>query len=175
MAVLDEQSAVTVDVDHLGEVARGVLVDSGTAGGELSLSFVDEEVMAELNQRYLGGEGPTDVLAFPLDAGPAGVPEADGGAPLLLGDVVVCPSVAERNAAERSAVAGDELALLVVHGVLHVLGMDHAEVDEALAMEAAERRLLARLHPSGQLWVLEEVQPAELPTTPDDGGEAPSP
>ncbi|MDQ3306620.1 MAG: rRNA maturation RNase YbeY, partial [Actinomycetota bacterium] len=67
MAVADEQSAVEVDVDHLAGLARAVLVDHGIAGGELSLTFVDEDTITDLNRRYLEGEGPTDVLAFPLD------------------------------------------------------------------------------------------------------------
>jgi probable rRNA maturation factor len=147
VAVADEQSAVRLDVPRLAELARAALADQGVIRGELSLSFVDEATMAELNGRYLAGEGPTDVLAFPLDAEPGGAafsPAGAGGAPVLVGDVVVCPAVAERNAAARSAPTGDELALLVVHGVLHVLGMDHAEPAEGAAMQEAERRLLAR-------------------------------
>ena len=70
-------------------------------------------------------------------------PEA---APLLLGDVVVCPAVAERQAPDHGASYDDELALLVVHGVLHVLGHDHAEVDETARMQARERELLGRFH-----------------------------
>lgn len=158
MAVIDEQSAVAVNVAHLSALARSVLVDHGAAGGELSLTFVDEDVMADLNQRYLDGDGPTDVLAFPLDGLPDAEPPADSAVPTLLGDVIVCPSVAERNAGARSVAIGDELALLVVHGVLHVLGMDHAEPGQALEMQSAERRLLAGLHPPS-----------------DDGGGAGSP
>jgi len=66
--------------------------------------------------------------------------------PLLLGDVVVCPAVAERQAPEHAGSYDDELALLVVHGVLHVLGHDHAEPDETAAMQARERDLLDRFH-----------------------------
>jgi probable rRNA maturation factor len=147
VAVVDEQSAVEVDVDHLAGLARAVLVDHGIAGGELSLTFVDEDTITDLNRRYLEGEGPTDVLAFPLDA-PLEVADADADdvVPVLWGDVVVCPAVAERQAAARSSATGDELALLVVHGVLHVLGLDHAEPEEAAAMQAAEQRLLKRWH-----------------------------
>lgn len=143
----DEQTAVEVDVAHLAALARGVLVASGVRGGELSLTFVDDDTIAELNQRHLGSAGPTDVLAFPLDA-PARDDDDPSGlgvdVPVLLGDVVVCPAQASRNVG--SASTEDELALLVVHGVLHVLGMDHAEPDEAARMQAAERDLLARLH-----------------------------
>jgi len=158
--VADEQSAVAVDATMLGRLAADVLVDHRVrAGAELALYFVDEEVIADLNDRYMGEHGPTDVLAFPIDedteAGrspDAGTPGPDRGPvdtaeiPLLLGDVFVCPAVARRNAAERSLALEDELALLVVHGVLHVLGMDHALPEEAAAMQARERELLARYH-----------------------------
>jgi probable rRNA maturation factor len=68
--------------------------------------------------------------------------------PVLLGDVVVCPSVAARNATEHGVEEDDELALLVVHGLLHLLGMDHDAEDEAERMERRERELLARFHRS---------------------------
>ena len=143
--VADEQSAVAVDIEHLVELAALVLGAEDVAGpAELSLTFVDDHTIADCNTRFLGGEGATDVLAFPID--PVG---ADGGSPgllRLLGDVVVCPAVAERQAGERGASVGDELALLVVHGILHVLGRDHAEPEEAAAMQARERELLARFH-----------------------------
>ena len=132
----DEQNAAAVDVDRWVALARDVLVAEGVSGdAELSLLFVDEDAIAELNGRFMDAEGPTDVLAFPIDdpviagrwpdAGPAG-PDRDepepGDLPLLLGDVVVCPAVAERQAPEHAGSYDDEMALLVVHGVLHVLG-----------------------------------------------------
>ena len=96
--------------------------------------------MAELNREHMGHEGPTDVLSFPIDGAGAG---PDG----LLGDVVVCPAVARRNAPDHAGTYDDELALLVVHGVLHVLGHDHAEADDAEVMRAREGDLLARFTP----------------------------
>ena len=84
--------------------------------------------------------GPTDVLSFPLDPDPGPEPSLR-----LLGDVVICPAVALRNAAGPAGYEG-ELALLVVHGVLHVLGMDHADPEEAATMQARERELLDRYH-----------------------------
>ena len=157
----DEQAAMTVDVSHFSELARGVLVARGVRGGELSLTFVDEDTISELNRHHLGGEGPTDVLAFPLDA-PTDAPAADG-IPVLLGDVVVCPAQAQRNAVARSVATDDELALLVVHGVLHVLGMDHAEPEEAAQMQAAERDLLARFHAPDAFWAVEHAERAQVP------------
>ena len=144
--VADDQDTVAVDVEHLAALAEAVLVDRNVDVGVLSLGFVGEEAMTDLNERFLEGTGPTDVLAFPLDAG-ASI-EAAGDMPVLLGDVVVCPAVAERNAAFRSVPTDDELALLVVHGILHVLGMDHAEDGEAAVMREAERDLLERFHGS---------------------------
>jgi len=158
--VADEQSDVAVDSKQLGRLAAAVLVDHGVrAHSELALYFVDAVVMADLNERYMGETGATDVLAFPIDedtepgrSPDAGTPGPDRGPvdaseiPLLLGDVFVCPVVAQRNAVERSVPVDDEFALLVVHGVLHVLGMDHGDADEAAAMQARERDLLARFH-----------------------------
>jgi probable rRNA maturation factor len=148
----DEQQAMPVEVERWVDLARNVLLAEGVSGdAELSLLFVDEATISELNRRYMGAGGPTDVLAFPIDD------PLDGGAtptdrstsrpgPLLLGDVVVCPAVAQRQALEHAAGPDDELALLVVHGVLHVLGHDHAEADEAALMQARERELLERFH-----------------------------
>jgi probable rRNA maturation factor len=155
----DEQSAADVEVVRWVELARDVLVAEGVRGdAELSLLFVDEEAIAELNQRFMEKDGPTDVLAFPIDepvsgrwpdAGTTG-PDRDDpdedDLPLLLGDVVVCPAVAARQAPEHAGTYDDEIALLVVHGVLHVLGHDHAEPDEAAVMQARERELLDRFH-----------------------------
>jgi probable rRNA maturation factor len=158
----DEQHDVEVDVARWVRLARLVLdnerVDEryGT-DVEMSLMFVDETTIAELNVRFLGGEGPTDVLSFPLDEelppggrqpdqggrGP-GSPSDPGEPPALLGDVIVCPTVAGRQALERGIPSDDEIALLVVHGVLHLLDYDHAEPDETATMRRREQELLAR-------------------------------
>lgn len=156
----DEQSSHPVDAMRWVRLAESVLADEGVRGeAEVSLLFVDEEAIADLNARFLGKEGPTDVLAFPIDDEPAesGRSPDSGGtgpgfasepdeAPLLLGDVVICPAVAERNAPEHAGTYDDEMALLVVHGLLHIIGMDHEDPDEAEAMEARERELLGRHH-----------------------------
>jgi probable rRNA maturation factor len=148
----DEQQAAPVDVERWVALARNVLVAEGVAGdAELSLLFVDEDTISGLNRRFMDTDGPTDVLAFPIDV-PADDPAGRDGArssarePLLLGDVVVCPAVAERQAPEHAGSYDEELALLVVHGVLHVLGHDHAGLEEAATMQARERELLQRFH-----------------------------
>ncbi|MDA8281731.1 MAG: rRNA maturation RNase YbeY [Actinomycetota bacterium] len=156
----DEQHDQPVDTLRLVRLAEAVLSDEGVRGdAELSMLFVDENAIADLNKRFLGKEGPTDVLAFPIDEEPAESgrsPDSGGSgpgftgemeeAPTLLGDVVICPAVAHRNAPEHTGAYDDELALLVVHGVLHLLGMDHLDEEEAEEMERRERELLARHH-----------------------------
>jgi probable rRNA maturation factor len=154
----DEQSDVDVDVSRYLELARLVLVEERVAGDvELSLLFVDEPTIAELNGRFLGGTGPTDVLAFPIDddvvssgrqpdqggRGP-GAASPPGDPPTLLGDVVISPAVARRQAEQRQVPVADELALLVVHGVLHLLNYDHAEPEETVLMERRQAELLER-------------------------------
>jgi probable rRNA maturation factor len=151
----DEQQDCLVALDAMVALTRAVLLAEGVRGGaEVSLLFVDEPTIAELNERFLGRDGPTDVLSFPLEDEPVGAGRApDGGGtgpgeppedevPDLLGDVVVCPAVAARNADRERVGYDDELALLVVHGTLHLLGWDHEADDEATAMEARERELL---------------------------------
>jgi probable rRNA maturation factor len=143
VVVVDEQSDRPVETERLGALARAVLASEGVEGeAELSVLFVDEQAIAALNERYLGRSGPTDVLSFPIDDEPA----AHGGPPILLGDVVICPEVAWRNAPSHAGTYEDELALLVVHGILHVLGMDHEVPEEAEVMEAREQALLSAHH-----------------------------
>lgn len=158
----DEQSTHPVDTLRWIKLAEAVLTDEGVRGEtEVSILFVDETSIADLNGRFLGKDGPTDVLAFPIDEEPVeGGRSPDSGgtgpgfnpspeeAPTLLGDVVICPAVAHRNAPEHAGTYDDELALLLVHGLLHLLGMDHEDSEEAEAMEAKERDLLARHHSS---------------------------
>jgi probable rRNA maturation factor len=111
--------------------------------GELTLSFVDRDEMAALNEEHMGSTGPTDVLSFPMDDEPV------DGVPTLLGDIVVCPDVALEQSADHAGTFDDEIALLVVHGLLHVLGHDHAEPGEAAEMRAREMELLTVLHWDG--------------------------
>lgn len=122
-----------------------VLADEGVPpGAEVGLTFVDPTAMAELNAEHMGGSGPTDVLAFPIDG--ADATGAAGGPPGVVGDVVICPAVAAAGAPEHAGTAEDELALLVVHGALHLLGHDHAEAGERDVMQGREQALLARHH-----------------------------
>jgi probable rRNA maturation factor len=143
VVVSDEQHDVSVDADRWARLATAVLEAEGRAG-ELTLTFVDRDEMATLNAEHMGKSGPTDVLSFPLDS-LAGEPSGLPG-PVLLGDVVVCPAVADEAAPTHAGTLDDELALLVVHGILHVLGHDHAEPDQTRLMRERERELLVAHH-----------------------------
>ena len=105
----------------------------------LSLRLVDEAESADLNQRYRGKAGPTNVLSFPFES-PPGIK-----GPRYLGDLVICVPVVAREAAEQGKALEAHWAHLVVHGVLHLLGYDHLEDSEAQTMEALETRLLGEL------------------------------
>jgi probable rRNA maturation factor len=157
----DEQQDVPLDLDRWQSLALAVLGAQGVRGAaELSVLFVGETQMGELNEGYMGKPGPTDVLAFPIDVtelpppaqgeaasrGPDRAPLDPSDVPLMLGDVVICPAVAARQAPEHAGTVDDELALLLVHGILHVLGFDHAEVADRDRMRARELELLQMHH-----------------------------
>ena len=143
VVAVDEQSAIEVDLDRWSALATASFIDRGVAAGECNLLFVDEPTIQELNLEHRGKDRPTDVLSFPLDGADADHPDD------LIGDIVICPTVAAANAPEHAGqdhhtgTLDDELGLLVVHGVLHLLGHDHEDDDEAEAMEALEQALLA--------------------------------
>jgi probable rRNA maturation factor len=137
---LADEQELDVDVDDLVVLADRVLAEQRVPSDmEVALLLVDESTIAGLNAKHLGHEGPTDVLAFPIDE-PGESPLAG---PAILGDVVLCPAVARRQATERGGAVHAELQLLTVHGLLHLLGMDHAEPDDEQKMFALTERLLA--------------------------------
>ncbi|MFM9122506.1 MAG: rRNA maturation RNase YbeY [Actinomycetota bacterium] len=157
----DEQSDVDVDVVRWHALARNILVAEGVRGAaELTLMFVPESTIAGLNEKYMGKSGATDVLSFPLDAVEAGRAPGPGAIsrgpnktstdlgefPILLGDVVICPMVASRQATSHAGNIDDEFALLVTHGELHVLGYDHQGEKDAQKMQKRERELLEAHH-----------------------------
>lgn len=152
------ESGVEVDVRELVRLARFALDRMNVhPQAELSIVLVDEQTMAEHHMRWMDEPGPTDVLAFPMDelrpgSGGGARKEADAPAdPALLGDVVLCPQVAARQAAEAGHSAQEELELLCTHGILHLLGYDHAEPEEEKEMFALQRRLLEE-------WVADQVE-----------------
>jgi probable rRNA maturation factor len=139
----DEQD-VDVDADDLVALAAHVVEQRRVpADMELSLLLVDRDTIAGLNETHLGKPGPTDVLAFPIDE-PGEVPP---DAPAILGDVVLCPAVASEQAPRFQRSPQEELRLLTVHGILHLLGMDHADPEEEREMFGLTDRLLATYSP----------------------------
>jgi probable rRNA maturation factor len=135
----DEQDVEVDGDDLLGLAAHVVEQQRVPVDMELSLLLVDRDTIAALNEAHLGKPGPTDVLAFPIDE-PGEVP-AD--VPAILGDVVLCPSVAHEQAPRFRRTPHEELRLLTVHGILHLLGMDHADPEQERAMFGLTDRLLA--------------------------------
>lgn len=142
---ISNESGFPVEESTLLDVARHALTEMGVNPmAELSMLIVDAEYMAELNHRWMGKTGPTDVLAFPMDEleidrGPG--PDGDSE-PALLGDVVLCPTVAQAQAKTAGHRTEDELHLLTVHGILHLLGYDHAEPEEEKEMFGLQGKLL---------------------------------
>ena len=108
---------------------------------ELSILLVDTDVMTGLHVQYMDEPGPTDVLSFPMDELRPGV-EGDPSPAGLLGVVVLCPEVAARQAREAGHSTEEELLLLTTHGILHLLGFDHAEPEEEKEMFELQRKLL---------------------------------
>jgi probable rRNA maturation factor len=141
----DDQDAEPIDLTRWADLlARGLDHEGVTGAAEANLVFVDRDTIARLKVDHLDGDGePTDVLAFPIDAGDVGV---DGSLdiPRMVGDIVICPAYARANTTLDSL--DDEIALLVVHGLLHLLGHDHADPDEKTRMRAHEQVLLDRFH-----------------------------
>lgn len=143
----DDSAGCLVDVERWQRLAHAALLSEG-ASGELTLTFIDGLDIAELNAEHMGKTGPTDVLSFPLDDEAMITPDGEV-IPALLGDVVLSPAVAGAQFAVHAGTYEDELALLVVHGVLHILGHDHAEPGEAATMRARELALLTEHHWGG--------------------------
>lgn len=108
---------------------------------ELNILFIDPEPMAELHVRWLDLDGPTDVMSFPMDELRPGTEDQETPAGTL-GDIVLCPQVAQKQALEAGHSAVEEMLLLTTHGILHLLGYDHAEPEEKKEMFDLQRRLL---------------------------------
>jgi len=139
---ISNESEIQVDTDRVLSLATSVrealklhpMVDVG-------IIFVDEEPMTDLHVKWMDEPGPTDVLSFPMDELRPGsdlVPSPEG----VLGDIVVCPQVAQRQAETAGHPAINEILLLVTHGMLHLVGFDHAEPEEEKEMFSLQRKLL---------------------------------
>ena len=141
--VLNE-SGHDVDVRELARLSRFVMdVMRVHPQAELCIKAVDEATIAELNQQWMEKEGPTDVLAFPMDELRPGLVNEE---PVegVLGDLVLCPAVAERQGETAGHGKDAELELLTVHGILHLLGYDHAELEDHRVMFGLQDDLLAQ-------------------------------
>ena len=139
--VINETSTV-IDAAEFAALADHVLrVMHVNPRAELSILFIDPEPMAELHERWLDLPGPTDVMSFPMDELRPGTPDHETPAGTL-GDIVVCPQVAAKQALQAGHSAVEEMLLLTTHGILHLLGYDHAEPQEKEEMFALQRTLL---------------------------------
>ena len=139
--VLNE-SGHELDVQALSQLSRFVMDQMRVhPQAELCIKAVDEDTIAGLNEKWMEKEGPTDVLAFPMDELRPGLvnEEPEEG---MLGDLVLCPTVAERQAATAGHSTEAEIELLTVHGILHLLGYDHAEPEEHREMFGLQAQLL---------------------------------
>lgn len=136
IAIATPQELVAVDRGRMREVVRAVLAGEGRADADVSLAFVDNPTIHRLNQRYLQHDEPTDVLSFPL---------TEPGARRLAGELVIGVEVAAAQAAERGHDVQVELALYVIHGLLHLCGYDDHDEADADAMRRRERHYLGQL------------------------------
>ncbi len=143
-----EEQASSADLDLLSRLVGGVLAGEGYGRGCLvDVTLVAEERIAEMNHRHRGNPCPTDVLALPLqslDPGDGTLVGSQNGPPLHLGDVVIAPDYVSRQAVQEGTGFSEEMGLMVVHGVLHLLGYRHDSDPEAELMEEKERRHLGK-------------------------------
>ena len=143
---ISNETAVEVDTDSVLKLATFVRDELKLHPAiDLGIIFVDEEPMAELHVKWMDEPGPTDVLSFPMDELRPGsdlLPSPEG----VLGDIVVCPQVAIRQAEAAGHSMMNEVLLLVTHGMLHLVGFDHAEPEEEKEMFGLQRELLEKFH-----------------------------
>ncbi|CAB4532409.1 unannotated protein [freshwater metagenome] len=139
---LNNESGVEVDQPRVLALATYALDYMNIhPDADLAISFTDEATMEKLHIEFMDEPGPTDVLSFPMDELRPGTPE-DMTPAGLLGDIVVCPTVAERQAVTAGHETINEILLLTTHGILHLLGFDHAEPDEEKEMFGLQREIL---------------------------------
>ncbi len=143
---LADEQEVPVPTDDLRGLARVVLAAEGYPDrAEVTILLVDDDTMAGYNESFMGRHGPTDVLAFPLEAltpGEAPMISPDDP-PIHLGDIVISPDYVRRQATDRDVEFLDELSLMVVHGMLHLMGWDHPDDEIAERMERREAEILS--------------------------------
>jgi probable rRNA maturation factor len=142
--ILNEaDAAAALDEEHLASLARFVMDRMRVhPAAELCIKLVDEPTIASLNEQWMGKEGPTDVLAFPMDELRPGLldEEPEEG---VLGDLMLAPGIAAKQGEAAGHGTQAEVELLITHGILHLLGYDHAEADEKAEMFTLQAELLA--------------------------------
>jgi probable rRNA maturation factor len=134
--VSDTQSHLTIDPETLAALVHGALAAEGVTNGSISVAVVDDATIRAINRRHLGHDWPTDVISFPL---------SDPGDDELCGELVVSAEMAAATASEAGVNAWSELALYVVHGLLHLCGHDDSAAEVRDAMRRREAEILARL------------------------------
>ncbi len=136
------ETSYDIDAVEFTKLAEYVLYQMHVgSGAELSILFIDPEPMEQLHEQWLDLPGPTDVMSFPMDELKPGTP-ANPTNEGVLGDICICPQVAEKQALVAGHSTEEEMLLLATHGILHLLGYDHAEPDEKEVMFALQRKLL---------------------------------
>jgi probable rRNA maturation factor len=136
VSIASPQETVAIDRGQMRQVVRTVLACEDVADGEISLAFVDNSTIHQLNRRYLNHDEPTDVLSFPL---------SEPGSRKLAGELVIGAEVARSQADNRGHAVQAELALYVIHGLLHLCGYDDHTAKGAGEMRARERHYLGKL------------------------------
>ena len=141
---VSNESGLDVSEEELVSVARFVIKKMKVhPAAELSMVLLDSAAMADLHMRWMDLPGPTDVMSFPMDElEPGGRPDAPEPGPSMLGDIVLCPQVAETQAVTAKHSTMDELVMLTTHGLLHLLGFDHAEPEDEREMFGLQKDLI---------------------------------
>ena len=143
MIEINNESAITIDETVLLRLTERNLAQLNvSADADVAIVLVDEGAMEALHVQWMDEPGPTDVLSFPMDELRPGTMDRPTP-PGLLGDIVLCPQVAETQAATAKHTLMDELILLTTHGLLHLLGFDHAEPEDEKEMFGLQRELIA--------------------------------
>lgn len=142
MAEIINETDYDIDGSEFAALADFVLDAMHVSTGvELNILFIEPDAMADLHVRWLDLEGPTDVMSFPMDELKPGTSE-DPTTSGTLGDICICPQVAAQQAQEAGHSTVEEMLFLATHGILHLLGYDHAEEEEKAVMFALQRKLL---------------------------------
>jgi len=136
ISIASPQELVPIDRGQMREIVRAVLCEEGISEAEISLAFVDNPAIHQLNKRYLGHDEPTDVLSFPM---------SDPGSKRLTGELVIGAELAKIEAESRGHDVQAELALYVIHGLLHLCGYDDKSPSDAQKIRERERYYLRLL------------------------------